>query len=109
MGQIVYPIFRYDEHDEGDNLECIRSSKKEAEDYIAKQLGHHSVSYKDFTIKEWEVDVTVDHCRGKNNTCPQCSGPADNGYDRSFPPITYWCTKCAHSLPTTPSLPGEDK
>ena len=26
--------------------------------------------------------------------CPQCNGPADNGFDRSFPPIPYLCTKC---------------
>lgn len=26
--------------------------------------------------------------------CPQCNGPADNGFDRSFPPSPYLCTKC---------------
>ena len=26
--------------------------------------------------------------------CPQCNGPADNGFDRSIPPSPYLCTKC---------------
>ena len=26
--------------------------------------------------------------------CPQCNGPADNGFDRSFPPSPYLCKKC---------------
>ena len=26
--------------------------------------------------------------------CPQCNGPADNGFDRSIPPNPYLCTKC---------------
>lgn len=29
-----------------------------------------------------------------NDTCPSCGGPADNGYDRSYPPEPYACTKC---------------
>ena len=59
----VFPIFRYDGHDEGDNLEHIASSKQKAEDYIALRRGHHSVQYKDFTIQEWEVDITKEHRR----------------------------------------------
>jgi hypothetical protein len=27
--------------------------------------------------------------------CPQCGGPADNGIDRAYPPVPYYCTKCA--------------
>jgi len=32
----------------------------------------------------------------KNNLdeCPNCGGPADNGFDRSIPPNPYFCTKC---------------
>lgn len=27
--------------------------------------------------------------------CPNCGGPADNGFDRSWPdPNPYYCTKC---------------
>lgn len=26
--------------------------------------------------------------------CPQCNGPADNGFDRSIPPSPYLCTQC---------------
>lgn len=26
--------------------------------------------------------------------CPSCGGPADNGYDRCYPPNPYDCTKC---------------
>ena len=26
--------------------------------------------------------------------CPRCEGPADNGFDRSYPPEPYLCTKC---------------
>ena len=28
------------------------------------------------------------------DTCPNCGGDADNGYDRSYPPNPYFCTKC---------------
>lgn len=27
-------------------------------------------------------------------TCPNCGGPADNGFNRYVPPEPYWCTKC---------------
>jgi len=27
--------------------------------------------------------------------CPRCGGPADNGFDRSWPePVPYHCTRC---------------
>ena len=26
--------------------------------------------------------------------CPSCGGPADNGFDRGYPPNAYACTKC---------------
>lgn len=26
--------------------------------------------------------------------CPQCSGEADNGHDRDYPPTAYLCSKC---------------
>lgn len=26
--------------------------------------------------------------------CPMCGGPADNGFDRCFPPNPYACTRC---------------
>lgn len=26
--------------------------------------------------------------------CPKCGGPADNGFDRCYPPNPYYCTKC---------------
>ena len=28
------------------------------------------------------------------NVCPGCGGPADNGFDRCYPPSPYFCTKC---------------
>jgi hypothetical protein len=28
------------------------------------------------------------------STCPNCGGPADNGFNRYVPPSPYWCTKC---------------
>ncbi len=28
-------------------------------------------------------------------TCPRCKGPADNGFDRCYPPSPYLCTRCA--------------
>lgn len=30
--------------------------------------------------------------------CPRCGGPADNGFDRCFPPNPYSCTKCSKAL-----------
>ena len=27
-------------------------------------------------------------------TCPNCGGPADQGYDRCDPPNPYYCSKC---------------
>lgn len=27
--------------------------------------------------------------------CPTCKGPADNGFDRCYPPSPYNCTKCS--------------
>jgi hypothetical protein len=33
------------------------------------------------------------------DTCPECGGVADNGYDRSWPePNPYLCTKCQEEL-----------
>ena len=32
-----------------------------------------------------EPDLTV---------CPECGGPADNGFSREFPPLPYVCSKC---------------
>ena len=29
------------------------------------------------------------------NVCPKCSGPADNGHDREYPPNVYHCSRCA--------------
>jgi hypothetical protein len=26
--------------------------------------------------------------------CPNCGGEADNGHDRSYPPVAYFCSKC---------------
>lgn len=26
--------------------------------------------------------------------CPRCGGEADNGHDRSYPPVPYYCSKC---------------
>lgn len=26
--------------------------------------------------------------------CPSCGGPADNGFDRSEPPVPYYCSIC---------------
>ena len=26
--------------------------------------------------------------------CPKCGGPADNGFDRCYPPNAYYCSKC---------------
>ena len=31
------------------------------------------------------------------NTCPECGGVADNGFDRCDPPSPYVCTKCQPS------------
>lgn len=31
--------------------------------------------------------------------CPNCGGPADNGYDRCDPPNPYWCTRCTPAEP----------
>lgn len=28
------------------------------------------------------------------NVCPKCGGYADNGFDRSYPPNPYHCSKC---------------
>jgi hypothetical protein len=28
------------------------------------------------------------------NTCPNCGGEADNGFDRGYPPNPYYCKKC---------------
>lgn len=47
--------------------------------YDPEQLG------KDVPTKNSEPDV---------NVCPNCGGPADNGFDRCVPPSPYWCTKC---------------
>lgn len=31
--------------------------------------------------------------------CPNCNGPADNGFDRSWPdPNPYYCTKCMKAM-----------
>lgn len=30
-------------------------------------------------------------------TCPNCGGPADNGFSREVPPSPYYCTKCEFS------------
>ena len=34
---------------------------------------------------EWKPDLSK---------CPECGGPADNGWDRDYPPSPYNCTKC---------------
>lgn len=26
--------------------------------------------------------------------CPNCGGPADNGFDRCYPPNAYFCSRC---------------
>jgi len=41
-------------------------------------------------MKRCNCDEEVDLSK-----CPNCGGEADNGYDRSYPPSAYWCTKCA--------------
>ncbi len=28
------------------------------------------------------------------NVCPNCGGPADNGFSREIPPSPYFCSKC---------------
>lgn len=60
---MIYVILRYDGHDEGNNLEHIASSRKKADDYISRQMGHHLARFEDFSIEEWEIDVTSDHTR----------------------------------------------
>ena len=30
-------------------------------------------------------------------TCPNCGGPADNGFTREIPPSPYYCSKCEFS------------
>lgn len=35
------------------------------------------------------------------NTCPQCGGNADNGFDRCDPPTPYVCTKCEGDIMTS--------
>jgi len=30
--------------------------------------------------------------------CPDCGGPADNGFSREIPPSPYSCTKCDSNL-----------
>ncbi len=30
--------------------------------------------------------------------CPNCGGPADNGFSREIPPNPYWCTKCEQEI-----------
>lgn len=29
--------------------------------------------------------------------CPKCGGYADNGFDRSYPPVVYLCSKCVEN------------
>lgn len=36
------------------------------------------------------------------STCPRCGGVADNGFDRSYPPVPYICTKCEVDIFATP-------
>lgn len=46
------------------------------------------------------------------NVCPNCGGPADNGFDRCVPPNPYWCTKCSEPQPDptpTGGKTGHDK
>ena len=57
----------------------------------------------------WELAELI-RARGEEQTpqertpdylekCPNCNGPADNGFDRSWPdPNPYFCTKCMKAM-----------
>jgi hypothetical protein len=54
-------------------------------EYLGKFLQFHGNSYRAGP----EPDLSK---------CPKCGGDADNGHDRSIPPIPYFCTKCHAQL-----------
>ena len=58
-------------------------------------------------VKGGEVFAARIRARGEVETktpdylekCPNCNGPADNGFDRSWPdPNPYFCTKCMKAM-----------
>lgn len=48
------------------------------------------------TVDDWPATrATLRDDEPDLERCPNCGGPADNGFDRSWPhPNPYWCTRC---------------
>ena len=64
----------------------------------ALEQSETTVPYKGFGMARRDAErkhqVAIAALRADLSRCPKCNGPADNGFDRSFPPSPYLCTKC---------------
>ena len=97
---------------------CIGHDCEECQTRIAKDASHRSTAQKvdmkmviDRAVVEQALHVAesagypvalikalraalTQQAEPDLSRCPQCNGPADNGFDRSIPPSPYLCTKC---------------
>ena len=68
--------------------ECAAAIRARGEGFVRKT---HQFSNKTIEPQERTPDYL--------EKCPNCNGPADNGFDRSWPdPNPYFCTKCMKTM-----------
>lgn len=75
-------------HDPGDPAEVydqVRKLRDECERAADREVSGKRTDDSDAEEGEEVSDL---------NTCPGCGGPADNGHDRTCPPMPYYCKKC---------------
>ena len=59
---------------------------------------NHSLLSQEIQPEDYQIDSREAFDKHLD-TCPECGGVADNGYDRSWPePNPYLCTKCQEEL-----------
>lgn len=72
---------------EYDNLEAVITLLKKAKSGSSDSLG---------LLKEAQniLSTTIEFTNEISDCCPGCGGAADNGFDRSYPPVPYLCSAC---------------